>query len=613
MPVLSTGIDASQATKGASEFDAASKKIVNDTKEIVEANDQTNKSFMSIRDGIALGFGQEIFNKVLEGAQILAQFSEKTIKMASDLEETQNKFNVVFNGMEKEANEFSVVLQKAYAMSETEGKKFLSSVQDLLVPMGFARQQAGGMSFEIVKLAADLGSFNNLPTADVMENITSALTGEYEGMKKYGIVINETAIQQEALNLGLATNKNQIDQTAKAQAAFSLMVKGSSDAIGDMARSSDSYANTLKGLNAGLDDMQTKIGQQLLPIATSFLKSLKDWVTDQNNVNTVVNVTVSVLQGLYNGFQGIRLALYGLNVIVASVFDAVYQKIMYVLTPLDSLFDAMVKLGGMESNPLKNLQKITEDWANSSVDAIKNVWQEVEKQNLKFEQAKIKTTQLASTTNQLTATQQKLVGTVSLTNAGIKTATDGMNGFLTAEQIADAQTKGISLSMGAFYEKTEQAASALKGDANPALQEANSIGSQTRSIMESAGSGYESLANSTDTATESLNRFTQAQTKANSASGGATGNRTGAWNTQEENDSIGGVPLEWYLKRQKALKEQAIRKSYGGTSLFGGGTYGPSQQKFTENGVTYYVFNGNISRQDMTNVISESQRQTIRY
>ena len=59
------------------------------------------------------------------------------------------------------------------------------------------------MSIILVQLAADLGSFNNLPTADVLEKLRAGLTGESEPLKSLGININETMIKQEALNLGL--------------------------------------------------------------------------------------------------------------------------------------------------------------------------------------------------------------------------------------------------------------------------------------------------------------------------------------------------------------------------------------------------------------------------
>ena len=51
-----------------------------------------------------------------------------SIAAASDLEETQGKFDVVFKGMTKTAEDWSDTLQEGYAMSERESKYFLSSI-----------------------------------------------------------------------------------------------------------------------------------------------------------------------------------------------------------------------------------------------------------------------------------------------------------------------------------------------------------------------------------------------------------------------------------------------------------------------------------------------------
>ena len=113
---------------------------------------------------------------------------KKAIDAASDLQEVQGKFDVVFKEHKEQAEEMAKVLVDSYAMSAREAKQYMSSIQDLLVPMGMVSDEAILMSNEVVKLAADLGSFNNLPTATVMLDIQSALVGNFETMKKYGVI-----------------------------------------------------------------------------------------------------------------------------------------------------------------------------------------------------------------------------------------------------------------------------------------------------------------------------------------------------------------------------------------------------------------------------------------
>lgn len=215
----------------------------------------------------------------------LGRISQAAIKAASDLEEVSSKFNVVFKGQTAVAEKWSKALVDSYAMSTREAKQYLSSVQDLLKPMGMEAEAAGRLSNEIVKLSADLGSFNNLPTAQVMADIQSALVGNYETMKKYGVVLNATVVQEEALAMGLAKTKDELTAAHRAQAAYKLMVEGSQDAIGDMARTSGSYANQLKQLKASVEDLAAAIGENLLPAATAIISVFNKWAKALEKIN----------------------------------------------------------------------------------------------------------------------------------------------------------------------------------------------------------------------------------------------------------------------------------------------------------------------------------------
>lgn len=219
--------------------------------------------------------------KTLAGAYAVKQLADFTmglIKSASDLEEVASKFGVVFRGQAAQAGRWSKTLVESYAMSSREAMQYLSSVQDLLVPMGMVSDAAGRMSNEVVKLSADLGSFNNLPTAKVMDDIMSGLVGNYETMKKYGVVLNATVVQQKALTMGLAATKEELTAGQKAQAAYKLMMEGSAAAIGDMARTSGSYANQVKKMKAQVEDLSAALGEELLPAATKVVKKLNEMI-----------------------------------------------------------------------------------------------------------------------------------------------------------------------------------------------------------------------------------------------------------------------------------------------------------------------------------------------
>lgn len=214
----------------------------------------------------------------LAGAAGLYKFVDmmgQAVAAASNLQEVSSKFDVVFKGQEQAANRWAKVLVDSYAMSTREAKEYMGSLQDLLKPMGVVPSVAAKMSFEISKLSADLGSFNNQSTAKVMADIQSALVGNYETMKKYGVVVNESAVKQEALNVGLIKGKEELDSARKAAAAYSLILKGTADAQGDQHRTMDSYANQLKSYKAGVEDLSAAVGAAMIPALTELFA----WLT----------------------------------------------------------------------------------------------------------------------------------------------------------------------------------------------------------------------------------------------------------------------------------------------------------------------------------------------
>ena len=220
----------------------------------------------------------------LAAGAMFALTVKKVLKDASALEEATGKFNVVFRDQLGQAEAWSKELVKSYGLSSREAKQYLSSIQDLLKPMGVASDVAARLSNEVVKLAVDLGSFNDVATPDVMRDIQSALVGNFETMKKYGVVLNETVIKQEALRQGIIKGKEALTAAQKATVAYELIVKGSADAIGDRNRTAKGYANTMRQLGATMEEIAAKIGDPLMPAIADVARGFSDWASENNKL-----------------------------------------------------------------------------------------------------------------------------------------------------------------------------------------------------------------------------------------------------------------------------------------------------------------------------------------
>jgi hypothetical protein len=284
-------------------------------KSLGAAQDSAAKSTGGLTNSIAtMAMGAMAAVSISAIASAVADFAIASTDAAGTVEEMSAKFEVVFGTSAPMAaaaiEEYADTLKR----SKYELMGFAANMQDLLVPMGFTREEASKSSIEIVKLATDLGTFNNLPTASVMMDIQSALVGNYETMKKYSVQLNVTKINQELLNMGIVGGKEAATDAQAAQAALNIIYRGSADALGNAVRESTNYTATSIALNEAINDLKVSLGQQLLPAATQTKKALYDLIKanvtyNETIVNSIDAVSRNVVgQSEYNRIMGLLAA-----------------------------------------------------------------------------------------------------------------------------------------------------------------------------------------------------------------------------------------------------------------------------------------------------------------
>jgi hypothetical protein len=121
------------------------------------------------------------------------------------------------------------------------------------------------MSADMVELAGDLASFNNVTADNVLEAMKSALAGASEPMRRFGVDTRVARLEAIALEEGLIRQGQALDQTAFAQAVMLAIQRDSTDAMGDAARTVDSTANQMKFFARDVKELAITIGQTLIP------------------------------------------------------------------------------------------------------------------------------------------------------------------------------------------------------------------------------------------------------------------------------------------------------------------------------------------------------------
>ncbi|HUT90171.1 MAG TPA: hypothetical protein VMY37_11785 [Thermoguttaceae bacterium] len=193
------------------------------------------------------------------------------LKLASDAEEMGDMFDDVFKENAKDMRRWSADLARSIGRSRLQIMEFAASMQDTFVPLGFARQEAAELSKVMVRLSTDVASFKNISDPQAAEAFTSALVGNHEAVRKFGIILTEATLKQQLLKMGFKGNANEASNQMKVLARLQIIMEGSTDAMGNAAKTSGSLANQWKKFTGILKDLGAALGGILAPAAKEIL------------------------------------------------------------------------------------------------------------------------------------------------------------------------------------------------------------------------------------------------------------------------------------------------------------------------------------------------------
>ena len=90
-----------------------------------------------------------------------------SVKIASDVIETENLFKISMGSMAASASKFAKEYSKSLGLFELDTKKAVGTMQLILTSMGVGEEKAFEMSKGLAKLTNDISSFRNLRPEDV--------------------------------------------------------------------------------------------------------------------------------------------------------------------------------------------------------------------------------------------------------------------------------------------------------------------------------------------------------------------------------------------------------------------------------------------------------------
>ena len=301
--------------------------ITANTEELRKEVDGANKDISGLKkttekstDGMAKMFGKL---KVVVAALGIGELIKQSIQDGMEAIETESLFDTVMGDKGDEVKAWANSVADTLGLSTVAMQKNIATIYNMTTSMGVAEGNALKMSKGISVLANDMASFYNLDSEEAFNKLRAGLTGEAEGLKALGILVDENTVKQTAYSAGIAANGAELTQEQKVLARYVAVLNQTGNAQGDLAKTLDSPSNMLRSLGQNVKNLSIAFSAILMPA----VKFVLPWL------NAFVKVTTDAVNGL--------VTLLGLN--AEDTADAMQDMSVSAATTADGLEDANEK------------------------------------------------------------------------------------------------------------------------------------------------------------------------------------------------------------------------------------------------------------------------------
>lgn len=212
----------------------------------------------------ALGIG----NIVLDAFRGAKDFISQSIDISSDLRESVNAVEVSYGDAADEVLRLGENSAKAFGLSQGDLNAYATQFSAFVKTIAGDGGDVVGTLETLVGRGTDFASVFNIDVAESLRLFQSGLAGETEPLRKYGIDLSAAAVEAYALANGIGDGTSELTEAQKQQARYGSLLEQTNAVQGDFINTSDELANKNRINAAEWENVQAKIGDAFLPVAS---------------------------------------------------------------------------------------------------------------------------------------------------------------------------------------------------------------------------------------------------------------------------------------------------------------------------------------------------------
>lgn len=255
----------------------------------------------------------------------VVELGKELVGLSAQIQARDRKAVIVFGDALDEVTRKAEQNALAMGLTTREYIDAAAGVQDLLVPLGFARDEAAGLSTEVTDLAGALSlwSGGQVDAAEAAERLQKGLLGETESLKALGIVIDQSSKEYNERIRLLQEENNITKQQARALDILRQVQDQTTDAQANYASGTESLLQLQQRANAELRQAKEELAVGLTPAFIAVTKAQANFVTGITDFLNSSKTLQERILSLAGTGTGIPLLATALRLVSGAAFDAI--------------------------------------------------------------------------------------------------------------------------------------------------------------------------------------------------------------------------------------------------------------------------------------------------
>ena len=362
-----------QAEVAANQFKKLDKEMDDIGRNVISASNNTG----NLKDAwVALSTKLVAAYAAVQAFRGAFEFINDAVGRVADLNESIDKTKVVFGKATQSVLAFSEDSVEGLQMTQQQALDAASTFGVFAKSAKLSADESVQFSTRLTMLAADLASLYNTNADEAILAIGSALRGENEPIRKFGVLLDDATLRASALEMGLiSTTKNALTPQQKVLAAYNEVLKQTEIAHGNLEDTSESQSNELKKLGVQWDELKRRIGETVDGPYTDIVKVLNDSVlpafSDGINIvegfSAAISENANTVVGAINSFNSLGERTDWLG----SVFNTVNGSLSGFNQMMHDLFTTFTPFGYLMQTGANSLEEYSLNLAETQREADK--------------------------------------------------------------------------------------------------------------------------------------------------------------------------------------------------------------------------------------------------